>query len=136
MCVEWRGEAPHYSFLRSVPAISSHGNMLNRPWEDKIRLPVKMHLDGSQGRFGQTYGLAGPTVPPLATAFLWVTAWWVLVSGSRCRGLVGRFGLSSGSFFIVLHRMRSSVGSPAYSLCFLFRTCAPEKTNSPKQLWS
>ena len=52
VCLEWERIGPFYSFLRSVPAISSHGNMLNRPWEDKIRLPAKMHLDGKLGERG------------------------------------------------------------------------------------
>ena len=31
-------------------------------------------------------GLAEPLWPPLATAFLWYTAWWVLMSDGRCWG--------------------------------------------------
>ena len=41
-------------------------------------------------------GSADPPVPPLATAFLRYTAWWVLMSDGRCRGLIGQFGLVCG----------------------------------------
>ena len=87
---------PLYSLERSVPAISLYGNVANRLLEDQINLPAKMHLDGKQGWFGRTTGSAGPTSPPLATVLLWYTAWWVLMSDGRCRGLVGRFGLVCG----------------------------------------
>ena len=63
-----------------------------------------MHLDGAQGGFGRTLGSADPTLPPLAAAFIWETAQWVLLSGSRCRGLDGRFGLSGGPLLLVLRK--------------------------------
>ena len=78
-----------------------------------------MHLDGLQGGFGRTPGSADPPVPPLATAFVWETDQWVLLSGSRCRGLDGQFGLSGGPLLLVLRRMRYSVTSSAYSSYFL-----------------
>ena len=96
VCVECVEGDPLYSLDRSVPAKTIHGNTENRLQEDQHRLPAKMHLDGSQGRFGQTYGPTGPTLAPLATAFLRVTAWWALMLVHRCRGLVGLFGLSGG----------------------------------------
>ena len=80
VCVECVERGPLYSALRSVPAKSMHGNTENRLQEDQHRLPAKVHLDGNQGRFGRTMGSAGPTLLPLATAFLWYTAWWVLMS--------------------------------------------------------
>ena len=92
VCVECVEGGPFYSPLRSVPAKFILGNIHNCLQEDKIRLPAKMHLDGSQGRFGRTMGSAGPTLAPLATIFLRVSALWVC----RCRGPVGRFGLSGG----------------------------------------
>ena len=45
-------------------------------------------------------GSADPLQPPLATAFVWVSAWWVLMSDGRCQGLVGRFGLVCGPPFV------------------------------------
>ena len=78
-----------------------------------------MHLDGLQGGFSRTPGSADPPVPPLATSFVWETDQWVLLTGSRCRGLDGRFGLSGGPLLLVLCRMRSSVVLSAYSSCFL-----------------
>ena len=71
VCVE-RG--PLYSALRSVPAKTINGNTENRLLEDQHRLPTKVCLDGNQGRFGRTMGSADPTLAPLATAFLCVTA--------------------------------------------------------------
>ena len=70
---------------------------------------------------GKTFhvGLADPLLPPLATVLLWYTAWWVLMSDGRCRGLVGRFGLICGPPFLMLRRTRSSATLSAYSLCFL-----------------
>ena len=44
-------------------------------------------------------GSADPPVPPLATTFVWVAAWWVLMSDGQCRGWVGRFGLVCGPPF-------------------------------------
>ena len=96
VCVECEEGGPFYSPLRSVPAKFIHGNIHNRLQEDQIRLPAKMHLDGSQGRFGRTMGSAGPTLAPLATVFLRVSSLWVLMLVCRCRGPVGRFGLSGG----------------------------------------
>ena len=96
VCVECVDGGPFYSPLRSVPANFIHGNIHNRLQEDQIRLPAKMHLDESQGRFGRTMGSAGPTLAPLATVFLRVSALWVLMLVCRCRGPAGRFGLLGG----------------------------------------
>ena len=74
VCVECVEGGPLYSLDRSVLAKTIHGNSENRLQEDQHRLPAKVHLDGSQGRFGRTMGSAGPTLAPLATAFLWYTA--------------------------------------------------------------
>ena len=49
--------------------------------------------------FGCQVGSADPPVPPLATALLWYTAWWVLMLDGWCRGLVGRLGLVCGPPF-------------------------------------
>ena len=80
-------------------------------------------------------GSADHPWPPPATAFVWVAAWWVLMSDGRCRGLVGRFGLSGGPLLLVLRRrdilrLRLRI----LRVFFLFRICAPENINSPKQL--
>ena len=97
MCVECVEGGPFYRPLRSVPAKFILGNIHNRLQEDQIRLPAKMHLDGSQGRFGQTMGSAGPTLAPLATVFLRVSALWVLMwyvgAGVQLVGLVCQVGL-------------------------------------------
>ena len=119
VCVECVEVGPLYSALRSVPAKTIHGNTKNRLQEDQHRLPSKMHLDGSQGRFGRTHGSTGPTLAASATAFLWVTAWWALMLVHRCRGLVSRFALVCGPLLHVLRRTRSSTTSSAYSSCFL-----------------
>ena len=74
VCVVRVVGGPFYSLERSVPAISSYGNMPNRLQEDKISLPAKMHLDRFLSRFGRPMGSASPTLPPLATVFLWYTA--------------------------------------------------------------
>ena len=83
--------------------------------------------------------LAGPTLAPLATAFLRVSAWWALMSVRLCRGPVGRFGLV---WFVGLFSM-CYTGRDLLRLYlhilrvfFLFRTCAPENINLRKQLWS
>jgi len=74
VCVECVEGGPLYSLDRSVPAKTIHGNTKNRLQEDQHRLPAKMHQDGTQGGFGRTPGSAGPTLPPLATVFLWYSA--------------------------------------------------------------
>ena len=84
--------------------------------------------------FGCQVGLADPSVPPLATALLWYTAWWALMSDGRCRGFVGRFGLSGGSILHVFDLLRLYLR--ILRVFFLFRTCAPENINLRKQLWS
>src|SRR6185369_4276552 len=70
-------------------------------------------------RRGLQVGSADPPVPLLATAFVWVTAWWVLMSDGPCRGLVGRFGLVCGPPLHVLYRTQSSATLFAYLSCFL-----------------
>ena len=69
--------------------------------------------------FGRTPSSAGPTLPPLPTILIWYTAWLALVLVRRCRGFVGRFGLSSGPLLHVLRRTRSFAALSAYSSCFL-----------------
>ena len=108
-----------YSLWRSVPAIFIHGNMPNCHQEDKISHPAKMHLDRCLSGFGQTLGSSDPTLPPLATVFLWYTAWWVLMLVRRCWGFVCRFGHVCGPLLHVLHRTRSFATLSAYSSCFL-----------------
>jgi len=120
VCVVSGMRGPLYSLWRSVPAIFIHGNKPNHHQEDQRKLLAKMHLDGTQGGSVEPLvGSAGPTLPPLATVLLWETAWWALMSDSRCWGLVGRFGLSCGPLLLLLHRTRYFVTSPAYSSCFL-----------------
>ena len=119
VCVVSGMRGPLYSLWRSVPIIFIHGNMPNRHQEDKFSLPAKMHLDRSQGRFGRTMGSACPILVPLATVFLRVSAWWVLMLVRQCLGPVGQFGLSGGPLLLLLCRMQYSVTSSAYSLCFL-----------------
>ena len=75
VCMECVEGGPFYSLDRSVPAKTIHGNTENRLQEDQHRLHTKVHLDGNQGRFGRTRGSAGPTLAPLATASLRVSAW-------------------------------------------------------------
>ena len=100
VCVECVEGGPLYSLDRSVPAITSYGNISNRPLVDQINLLAKMQLDMCLSTFGRTCGLAGSTLAPVATVFLWYTAWWVLMSDGQCRGLVGRFGLVCGPPFV------------------------------------
>ena len=71
VCVECVEGGPLYSLDRSVPAITSYGNISNRPLVDQNKLPAKLHLAGKQGGFGRTPGLASPTLPPLAIVLLW-----------------------------------------------------------------
>ena len=119
VCVECVEGGPFHSLDRSVPAKTIHGNTENRLQEDQHCLPAKVHLDRNQGRFGRTMGSAGPTLAPLATVFLHVYSWWALMLVRRCRGLVGRFGLSGGPLLHVLRKTRSSVTLSVYSSCFL-----------------
>ena len=134
VCVVRVVRGPLYSLERSVPAISLYGNVANQLLEDQINLPAKMHLDGKQGRFGRTTGSAGPTMPPLATVLLWYIAWWVLMSDGRCRGLVGRFGLSGGPFFVNETQVPIFCAFLVRSLvfCFVFNLWVPADHNSPK----
>ena len=69
--------------------------MPNRPLEDRIKLPAKTQPQWLPG------GVGRPPLAPFATDLLWYTAWWVLMSDGRCRGLVGRFGLSGGPLLLV-----------------------------------
>ena len=128
VCVVRVVGGPLYSLERSVPAISLYGNVANRLLEDQINLSAQMHLDGKLGRFGRT------TLPPLATVLLWYTAWWVLMSDGRCRGLVGRFGLSGGPFFVNETQVPIFCAFLVRSLvfCFVFNLWVPADLNSPK----
>ena len=129
MCVVRVVGGPLYSALRSVPAKVIHGNAEKCLQEDQNRLLAKMHWIGAYP------GSAGPTLAPLATAFLRVTAWWAHMLVRRCRGPVGRFGVMWASFCMCY------AGRDLLRLClcilrvfFLFRTCAPEDINLQKQL--
>ena len=82
-------------------------------------------------------GSAGPTLAPLATAFLRVSAWWALMLVRWCRGPVGRLVCQVGLFCMCY------AGRDLLRLClrilrvfFLFQTCAPKNINLRKQLWS
>ena len=118
VCVVRVMGGPLYSLERLVPTISLYENIANRLLEDQINLPAKMHLDGKQGWFGQTSGSAGPTSPLLATVLLWCTAWWVLMSDGRCRGLVGRFALVCGPPFSCYAGYDRPCLLSAYLSCF------------------
>ena len=50
-------------------------------------------------------GVGRPPLAPIPTDLLWYTAWWVLMSDGRCRGLVGRFGLVCGPPLLMLCRV-------------------------------
>ena len=78
---------PYLYYLESVPAISIHGNIDNRRWEDKCESPAKGHLDGIQSGFEQSTGSANPLLPSFTTAFDWVTDRWVLVLNICVPGL-------------------------------------------------
>ena len=128
VCVVRVVGGPLYSLDRSVPAKTTHGNTENRLQEDQHRLPTKVYLDGSQGRFGQPHlGAPGHRLP-------------------LCVCLVGpHVGTSvSGSSWLVWSGLWASfacVTQDAICLCilrvfFLFRTCALENINLRKQLWS
>jgi hypothetical protein len=80
VCVERGGGEAYLYTWRSVPAISSHGNVPNRLVEDQIFLLAKVHLDALQGGFGRTWGLANPPLLPLVTAFDRGTDRWVHIS--------------------------------------------------------
>ena len=75
-------------FLRSVLAISPHGNTCNQPWEDKIRLPAKMHLDRKLGEGGRPiHGVDWPHLATFAPVFIWVTTRWVPILDTSVLGL-------------------------------------------------
>ena len=58
VCVVCGMRGSFYSLWRSIPAIFIHGNMPNHLQEDRIELPAKMNLDGSQVGFGQPHRAA------------------------------------------------------------------------------
>ena len=55
VCVECVEGGPLYILDKLVPAKTIHRNMENRLQEDQHRLPAKVHLDRSQGRFGRPH---------------------------------------------------------------------------------
>ena len=119
---------------RSVPAIFRYGNIDNRLWEDKGESPAKVHLDWCQSRFGRPIGSAGPTLPPLATAFGWVIGRWILGSfahgpgfdTSVCSVLWALFvSVTQGWVFCV-------IVSCLLSVFALFRVWVPAIQVSPK----
>ena len=104
---------PLYSSLRSVPAKINMETSSTAFRRTRTTFLPKCTYTGFRG------GSAGPTLPPLPTVLLWYTAWWALVLVRRCRGFVGRFGMSSGPLLHVLRRTRSSTTLSAYSSCVL-----------------
>ena len=86
--------------------------MPNRPLEDKIKLPTKTQPIWLPGGVDRT------PLAPFATDLLWYTAWWVLMSDGRCRGLVSRFGLVCGPPLLMLHKTRLFVTSVCVFVVF------------------
>src|SRR6185437_6782319 len=101
VCVVRVVGGPFYSSLRSVPAKINMVTFITAFRRIRVIFPPKCTWTGV------CLGSAGPTLAALATAFLWYTTWWVLMSDGRCRGFVGRFGLVCGPPLHVLHRTRS-----------------------------
>ena len=103
-----------------------YGNIINCLQEDRIKLPAKTQPERL------TCGVSRPPLAPFATDLLWYTAWWVLMSDGRCRGMVGRFALVCGPPLLMF--TQDTIVYDFY-LCIhhvfvLFRTCAPEIINS------
>ena len=79
-------------------------------------------------------GSADPPVPPLATAFLRYTAWWVLMSDGRCRGFVRQFSLSKIAHFVgeTRDRIFRVFFSMFTSVFLIFHQWMPADHNSQK----
>ena len=86
---------PLYSSNGRFPPSTNMGTLTTAFYRIRTTFPPKLSLSLCH------VGLAEPLWPPLATAFLWYTAWWVLMSDGRCRGLVGWFGLFCGPSLLV-----------------------------------
>ena len=71
---------PIYSSLRSVSAKINMETFITTFRRIRVIFPPKYTWNGVFP------GSAGPTLAALATAFLWYTAWWVLMSDGRCWG--------------------------------------------------
>ena len=113
VCLECVLRGPSFSAWGRFPP-SPHMETLQTAFR-RIRsiFPPKCTWTGLRG------GSADPTLPPLATVFLWHTAWWVLKLVRRWQGFVGQFGLVCGPLLHVLRRTRSSASLSVYSSCFL-----------------
>ena len=112
-CLERVCGGPFYSSKGRFPPSSNMGTCQTNIMRIRSAFPPKFTWRHFQ------VGSADPPWPPLATAFVWVAAWWVLMSDGQCRGLVGRFGLVCVPPLHVLRRTRSSVTLSVYSSCFL-----------------
>ena len=79
-------------------------------------------------------GSAGPPWPPLATAFCWVSAWWVLMSDRSVPGLDWSFWSGLWVLFVGMTQCRIFCASMSRlsSIVALFRVWMPAIQESPK----
>ena len=113
---------------RSVPAINKYGDMDNCLLEDKNDLPPKLRV------IPYHVGSADPCWPPLATAFCWVSAWWVLMSDRSVPGLGWSVWSSLWALFVGMtqHRIFCAFVLRLSSVFALCRVWVPAIQESPK----
>ena len=111
-------------------------NLLNRLWGDKNESLAKVHLDWCQSRFGRPIGSAGPTLPPLATAFGWVTGRWVLGSFALGPGFDTSVCSVLWALFVSVTQdwVFCAIVSRLLYVFALFRVWVPAIQESPKLL--
>ena len=127
-CLERVCGGPFYSSKGRFPPSSNMGTCQTDI--RRIRSAFPPNFTGKHLHVGSADSLW----PPLATAFIWVSAWWVLMSNGRCQGLVGWFGLVCGPPFacVTQHWIFCSIVLRLLSVFALFWVCVPAIQESPK----
>ena len=126
---------PLYSSLRSVPAKINMETSSTAFWRTRTAFPPKCTWTGFRGDSAEPLVRPAPPCrlcPPSFSGTLPGGPWcWYVGAGASLVGLVCQVGL-----FCMCYAIRDLLRLCLHILrvFFLFRTCAPETINSPKQL--
>ena len=117
-----------YSSKGRFPPSTDMGTWITAFW--RIRMSFSPKLSLSQFHVGS----AEPLWPPLATAFVWVSAWWVLMSDWSVLGLGWSVWSGLWALFVGItqHRIFYAFVLRLVYVFALFRVWVPAIQESPK----
>ena len=117
-----------YSSKGWFPPSTNMGTWITTFWRIRISFPPNLSLVHCH------VGSAEPCWPPLATAFCWVSVWWVLMSDRSVPGLDWSVWSSLWALFVGMTQCRIFYAFVLRlsSVLALFRVWVPAIQESPK----